>query len=90
MFSRSHPEMTKLFREAMEEWSLKGATMYRLRHGGASNDIGRGQRHIVEVHQRWRWSTDQSLKRYAKDVRLQKVELEAGQEALVQARRMSQ
>ena len=90
LFSLGYPEMSKLFREAMMEWSLKDATMYRLRHGGASHDIVHGHRHIVEGKKRGRWSTDQSLKRYAKAVRLQKVELEAGQEALVQARMMSQ
>ena len=90
LFSLGYPEMSKMFQKAMEEWGLKDATMYRLRHGGASHDIVHGHRHIVEVKKRGRWSTDQSLKRYAKAVRLQKVELEAGQEALVQARMMSQ
>ena len=57
-----------------------------MRHGGASNVIVNGQRPVLEVKKRGRWTNDQSLKRYAKGVRLQKVELDAGQEALARAR----
>ena len=45
------------------------------------------QRSVLEVKKRGRWANDQSLKRYAKGVRLQKVELEAMQEALARARK---
>ena len=57
-----------------------------MRHGGASHDIVHNKRHITAVKKRGRWANDLSLKRYAKDVRLQKVELEASQENLARAR----
>ena len=61
-----------------------------MRHGGASHDIVLGKRHITAVRKRGRWSSDQSLKRYAKDKRLQKVELDAGQGFLARARVFAQ
>ena len=67
-------EMVVMFREAMEEWDLADAVLYRMRHGGASHDIVSNQRSVLEVKKRGRWANDQSLKRYAKGVRLQKIE----------------
>ena len=86
LFKFDYGEMVMMFQEAMQEWGLKEPILYRMRHGGASHDIVHGKRHITAVKKRGRWSNDQSLKRYAKDVRLQKVELDAGQEVLARAR----
>lgn len=90
LFKFNYGEMVKMFQEAMAEWHLKDPILYRMRHGGASHDIVHGKRHITAVKKRGRWSNDQSLKRYAKDVRLQKVELDAGQEFLARARVFAQ
>ena len=77
-FKFTYLEMVVMFRGAMEEWALTDAVLYRMRHRGASHDIVSNQRSMLEVKKRGRWANDQSLKRYAKGVRLQKVELEAG------------
>eukprot|EP00973_Karenia_brevis_P006482 882223-Karenia_brevis.AAC.1 len=45
-------------------------TLYSLRHGGASEDILRRRRSVQEVKRRGRWTSDASLKRYAKEARL--------------------
>jgi len=87
LFKFTYLEMVVMFREAMEEWDLADAVLYRMRHGGASHDIVSNQRSVLEVKKRGRWANDQSLKRYAKGVRLQKEELEAGQEAFARARK---
>ena len=87
LFKSTYLEMVVMFRDVLEEWALTDAVLYRMRHGGASHDIVSNQRSVLEVKKRGRWANDQSLKRYAKGVRLQKVELEAGQEALARARK---
>ena len=86
LFSFRYQDMIVWFKDAMKEWNLRDGILYRMRHGGASHDIVHGQRHITAVNKRGRWSNDLSLKRYAKEVRLQKVELEASQEYLARAR----
>ena len=87
LFKFTYLEMVVMFREAMEVWNLADAVLYRMCHGGASHDIVSNQRSVLEVKKRGRWANDQSLKLYAKGVRLQKVEMEAGQEALARARK---
>ena len=61
------------FRTATNEVGLSiiNPTRYSLRHGGASEDLLSGTRTVLEVKRRGGWSTDSSLKRYAKDTRLQ-------------------
>ena len=78
--------MVVMFREVMQEWNLVDVVLYRMRHGGAFHDIVNGQRPVLEVKKRGRWANDKSLKRYAKGVRLQTTELDAGQETLARAR----
>ena len=44
---------------------------YGLRHGGASEDLVSQRREPLMVKRRGGWRTDASLKRYAKETRLQ-------------------
>eukprot|EP00972_Heterocapsa_arctica_P038827 5721550-Heterocapsa_arctica.AAC.1 len=45
---------------------LRGTCMYQMRHGGASEDLLSHSRPQDDVKRRGRWSTDSSLRRYAK------------------------
>ncbi len=44
--------------------------LYRLRHGGASEDLLSRQKSISDVKARGRWASDSSLRRYSKATRL--------------------
>ena len=44
---------------------------YALRHGGASDDLVKGRRTLDSIKKRGQWVTDSSLRRYAKESRLQ-------------------
>ena len=48
-----------------------GASLYCLRHGGASDNLLTRRRTLAEVRERGRWRTDTSVRRYGKTTRLQ-------------------
>ena len=70
-FSAHHVRATWLW--AVERLSLQSLAPqpHSLRHGGASDDVLTRRRSLLEVKQRGRWSTGQSLRRYSKAARLQ-------------------
>ena len=72
--SFSLDEVREMFARAVErlEAGKVQAHLYGLRHGGASHDLLTRRRTLLEVKFRGRWSSDTSLKRYAKATRLQK------------------
>ena len=61
------------YRKASERLGLQslGSCLYTLRRGGATHDIVTRRRSMLEVKQRSRWASDNSLKRYVKLARLQ-------------------
>jgi hypothetical protein len=73
LWSHSHFQFVKAFKEALSFWKLEwlGATLYSLRHGGASWDLLHKQRTLPEIKKRGRWASDTSLRRYVKESRLQ-------------------
>ena len=44
---------------------------YALRHGGASDDLLHNRRDLLGIKRRGQWVADSSLRRYAKESRLQ-------------------
>ena len=54
-----------------KQLGLDGLHLYRLRHGGATEDLCAKHRDFHGVKQRGRWLTDQSVRRYAKTGRVQ-------------------
>ena len=70
-----HPHGTLVDEFAAAQEFLKlghlNSCLYTLRHGGATHDIMTRRRSMLEVKQRGRWGSDQSLKRYVKLARLQ-------------------
>ena len=53
------------------EMGIEDVHAYRLRHGGASEDLLQGRRKREEVKDRGGWSTESSLKRYGKQGKVQ-------------------
>lgn len=47
-----------------------GASLYTLRHGGASDDLMCQRRTLAETKRRGRWKSEGSLARYAKETHL--------------------
>ena len=74
VWDHRHVDFVQAFKTALEYWKLQflGATLYSLRHLGASWDFLHKARPLNEIKKRGRWATDQSLRRYAKEARLQK------------------
>ena len=74
LWTFSLDEVREMFARAVERLDAGGvqAHLYGLRHGGASHDLLTRRRTLLEVKFRGRWSSDTSLKRYAKATRLQK------------------
>ena len=73
LWSHSHDTLIALFKRSLMVLGLDfmGATLYSLRHGGASFDLLQKRRSLLEIKRRGRWAADSSLKRYAKEARLQ-------------------
>ena len=73
LWSHSHDTLIATFKRSLLVLNLEflGATLYSLRHGGASFDLLQRRRSLLEIKRRGRWAADSSLKRYAKEARLQ-------------------
>ena len=63
----------KCFRAACQSLGLPPLCMYQLRHGGASEDLLSKTRDTQAVKARGRWTTDSSVRRYAKPAQLQRL-----------------
>ena len=70
----SYLQVKVKFEASMNKFGLLDPSLYRLRHGGASEDVSRRHRRLDQVKKRGRWHTDASLRRYETDIRLQAVE----------------
>ena len=66
-------EFRKNFREAGQLLGFKNLHPYQSRHGGASEDLNSGERDHLAVKVRGRWHTDQSVRRYGKVGKIQKM-----------------
>lgn len=73
LWEHPHAKLVDGFAAAQESLKLGhlNSCLYTLRHGGATHDIMTRRRSMLEVKQRGRWGSDQSLKRYVKLARLQ-------------------
>jgi hypothetical protein len=72
LWEQSHAETVEIFSTAIRQLKLEplGTCLYALRHGGASHDLLHRRRPLEEIKKRGRWVTDSSLRRYAKEARL--------------------
>ena len=66
-------EFRKNFQEAGQLLGFKNLHPYQSRHGGASEDLNSGERDHLAVKVRGRWHTDQSVRRYGKVRKIQKM-----------------
>ena len=66
-------EFRKNFQEAGQLLGFKNLHPYQSRHGGASEDLNSGERDHLAVKFRGRWHTDQSVRRYGKVGKIQKM-----------------
>ena len=66
-------EFRKNFQEAGQLLGFKNLHPYQSRHGGASEDLNSGERDHLAVKVRGRWHTDQSVRRYGKVGKIQKM-----------------
>eukprot|EP00438_Fugacium_kawagutii_P002019 Skav214231 [mRNA] locus=scaffold1133:6956:10370:+ [translate_table: standard] len=66
-------EYRKCFQVAGERLSIKNLHPYQTRHGGASEDLNSGERDPQSVKIRGRWHTDQSVRRYGKVGKIQRL-----------------
>ena len=73
VFQFTAAEFRKKFQAAGERLQLKNLHPYQCRHGGASEDLNSGDRDFQRVKIRGRWHTDQSVRRYAKTGKIQKL-----------------
>eukprot|EP00438_Fugacium_kawagutii_P008128 Skav234369 [mRNA] locus=scaffold2071:40230:43653:+ [translate_table: standard] len=73
VFQFTAAEFRKKFQMAGEKLSLKNLHPYQCRHGGASEDLNSGDRDFQRVKIRGRWHTAQSVRRYAKIGKIQKL-----------------
>ena len=73
LWSHTAEELRVQFRASCLNLQLGrlGASLYCLRHGGASDDLLTKRRTLAEVRERGRWRTDASVRRYGKTTRLQ-------------------
>ena len=67
----------QMYRDALaaagKELGLEGLHPYQLRHGGAAEDLNSKERDYNAVKARGRWQTDQSVRRYGKIGKIQKI-----------------
>jgi integrase len=74
LFPMSPATSVALFKTGCDLLGLpRGTCMYQMRHGGASNDLLSHARPQDDVKRRGRWSTDSSLRRYAKPAQVQRL-----------------
>ena len=64
-------ELRTAFEDASQLLKLPPLVLYQLRHGGASHDLLYRRREMEAIKQRGRWRTDASLRRYAKQGKVQ-------------------
>ena len=64
-------ELRTAFENASQLLKLPPLVLYQLRHGGASHDLLYRRREMEAIKQRGRWRTDASLRRYAKQGKVQ-------------------
>ena len=73
VFPLQYSLWSKQFAMAWKEAGLASqgsATLYQLRHGGASHELLTGARSAADLKKRGRWVTDSSMSRYAKSARI--------------------
>ena len=75
MFTFTYGHLLSQFRKACETLDIVDASLYRLRHGGASHDAASRLRTISEIKRRGRWASDTSVRRYEKRTWLQSEEV---------------
>ena len=75
MFQFTYSELLTQFKLACVDLQIKDASLYRLRHGGASHDAAARLRTIAEIKRRGRWASDNSVRRYEKRTWLQSEEV---------------
>lgn len=73
LFPFTAAQYRKVFQQCGETLNLKNLHPYQTRHGGASEDLNSGARDFQQVKIRGRWHTDQSVRRYAKVGKIQKL-----------------
>ena len=66
-------DFRKVFQKAGERLGLNNLHPYQTRHGGASEDLNSGERDHQGVKIRGRWHTDQSVRRYGKVGKIQRL-----------------
>ena len=74
LFAFEADDIVKVFAEACQILKLPIDTvLYQCRHGGASHDLLHSRREFQVIKQRGRWATDTSIRRYAKQGRVQRL-----------------
>jgi integrase len=73
LYPFTNQEFRKEFAMSCKKIGLEGLHPYLMRHGGASEDLGMGIRDHAAVKSRGRWFTDQSVRRYAKIGKIQRM-----------------
>ena len=73
LFNLDSEKFRKKFQQAGSWLGLPNLHTYQLRHGGASDDLGKGHRDHNGVKARGRWKTDSSVRRYAKFGKVQEL-----------------
>lgn len=73
LFNINAEKFRKKFQLAGNWLGLPNLHTYQLRHGGASDDLGKGHRDHHGVKARGRWRTDSSVRRYAKFGKVQEL-----------------
>jgi integrase len=73
VFPFTADEYRKRFAESGAQLGVTGLHPYQCRHGGASEDLNSKEREPLAVKARGRWATDQSVRRYGKVGKLQKL-----------------
>ena len=90
MFLFTYSELLQQFKLACAELQIKDASLYRLRHGGASHDAAARLRTIAEIKRRGRWASDRSVRRYEKRTWLQSEEVKVSPTLEAKAQRIEE
>ena len=75
MWTFSHSDLSRKCKEISDhlQVSTLHPCLFSLRHGGASHDRATGSRSLLEVQQRGRWKSLDSVRRYEKHALINKV-----------------
>ena len=90
MFLFTYGELLHQFKLACSELQIKDASLYRLRHGGASHDAAARLRTIAEIKRRGRWASDRSVRRYEKRTWLHSEEVKVSPTLEARAQRIEE